>query len=57
VGSLLQEVTLITIVIGLVYWAVVILPQRGRAWNVRQAAIDEEHPHEQLDCGTPSPRT
>ena len=56
-GSLLQEVTLITIVIGLVYWAVVILPQRGRAWNVRQAAIDEEHPHEQLDCGTPSPRT
>jgi hypothetical protein len=42
--SLLLKVTLITIAIGLVYWALVILPQRGRAWNLRQAAIDEEHP-------------
>jgi len=42
--SLLLKVTLITIAIGLVYWAVIILPQRGRAWNLRQAAIDEEHP-------------
>jgi hypothetical protein len=42
--SLLLKVTLITIAIGLVYWAVVILPQRGRAWNLRHAAIDEEHP-------------
>jgi len=42
--SLLLRVTLITIAIGLAYWAGVILPQRGRAWNLRQAAIDEEHP-------------
>jgi amino acid transporter len=42
--SLLLKVTLITIAIGLVYWALVILPQRGRAWNLRQAAIDEEPP-------------
>jgi amino acid transporter len=42
--SLLLRVTLITVAIGLLYWAVVILPQRGRAWNLRQAAIDEEHP-------------
>ena len=42
--SLLLEVTLITVAIGLLYWALVILPQRGRAWNLRQAAIDEEHP-------------
>jgi amino acid transporter len=40
--SLLLRVTLITIAIGLVYWAVVILPQRGRAWNLREAAIDED---------------
>jgi amino acid transporter len=37
---LLLEVTLITMGIGLVYWAVVILPQKGRAWNLRQAAVD-----------------
>jgi len=24
-----------------VYWAVVILPQRGRAWNLLDATIDE----------------
>jgi amino acid transporter len=42
--SLLLKVTLITIAIGLVYWAVVILPQRGRAWNLRNAAVDEELP-------------
>ena len=41
--SLLLEVTLITVAIGLLYWALVILPQKGRAWNLRQAAIDEEH--------------
>jgi amino acid transporter len=39
--SLLLQVTLITIGIGLVYWAVVILPQRGKAWNLRHAALDE----------------
>src|SRR5262249_253544 len=39
--SLLLWVTLITIGIGLLYWLVVIFPQRGRAWNLREAAIDE----------------
>ena len=39
--SLLLQVTLITIGIGVLYWLVVIFPQRGRAWNLRQAAIDE----------------
>ena len=40
--SLLLWVTLITIGIGLLYWAVVILPQRGRAWNLREAAVNED---------------
>jgi amino acid transporter len=39
--SLLLWVTLITIGIGLLYWLVVILPQRGRAWTLRAAAFDE----------------
>jgi amino acid transporter len=39
--SLLLWVTLITIGIGLVYWLVVIFPQRGRAWNLREAVFDE----------------
>jgi amino acid transporter len=39
---LLLEVTLITMAIGLVYWAVVLLPQKGRAWTLREAAVDEE---------------
>jgi amino acid transporter len=30
-----------TIVIGLVYWAVVILPQRDRAWNLKEPLRDE----------------
>jgi len=30
-----------TIVIGLVYWAIVILPQRGRAWNLKEPLRDE----------------
>jgi len=38
----LLKVTLITIAIGLLYWLIVILPQHGRAWNLRQAAVDEE---------------
>jgi amino acid transporter len=42
--SLLLRVTLITIGIGLAYWAIVLLPQRGRAWNLLQATIDEDHP-------------
>jgi hypothetical protein len=29
------EVTGITMLIGLAYWAIVIWPQRGRAWNVK----------------------
>jgi len=40
--SLLLNVTLITIGIGLLYWAVVILPQRGKAWNLRHAALDQD---------------
>jgi amino acid transporter len=40
--SLLLYVTLITIGIGLLYWAVVILPQRGKAWNLRHAALDTD---------------
>ena len=39
--SLLLNVTLITAGIGLLYWAVVILPQRGKAWNLRHAALDQ----------------
>src|SRR6266550_2915702 len=44
--SLLLWVTLITIGIGLLYWLVVILPQRGRAWNLREAVFDEAALHE-----------
>ncbi len=40
--SLLLWVTLITIGIGLLYWAVVIWPQRGKAWNLRHAPVDED---------------
>jgi len=39
--SLLLWVTLVTIGIGLVYWLVVIFPQRGRAWTLRHAVLDE----------------
>ena len=39
--SLLLWVTLVTIGIGLLYWLVVIFPQRGRAWNLREAVLDE----------------
>ncbi|GEM_PF-97160 len=40
---LLLEVTLITMGIGVVYWAIVLLPQRGRAWTLRDAPAGEEH--------------
>jgi amino acid transporter len=40
---LLLEVTIITMAIGLVYWAVVILPQKGRAWTLRQPPVDENY--------------
>jgi hypothetical protein len=40
--SLLLRVTFITIGIGLIYWAAVILPQRGKAWNLLHAVVDEE---------------
>ena len=36
------EVTGITMLIGLVYWAVVIWPQKGRAWNLKDPVLDEE---------------
>ncbi len=39
--SLLLWVTLVTIGIGLVYWLVVIFPQRRRAWTLRHAVLDE----------------
>jgi amino acid transporter len=39
--SLLLWVTLITIGIGLVWWLMVIFPQRGRAWTLRHAVIDD----------------
>jgi amino acid transporter len=38
----LLRVTLITVAIGLLYWAIVILPQRGRAWNLLQANVDAD---------------
>lgn len=41
--SLLLKVTLITMAVGLVYWALVILPQHGKAWNLRSAAVNEGH--------------
>jgi amino acid transporter len=45
--SLLLKVTLITMGAGLVYWAVVILPQRGRAWNLLDPAVsDQQQPAE-----------
>jgi amino acid transporter len=31
----------VTVLIGLVYWAVFILPQRGKAWNLREPLRDE----------------
>jgi amino acid transporter len=37
-------VTGATILIGLVYWAVYILPQGGRAWNLREPLRDEALP-------------
>ncbi|WP_276940568.1 APC family permease [Ferrimicrobium acidiphilum] len=38
----LLEVTAITMGIGLLYWLIVILPQRGRAWDLREIATDTE---------------
>jgi amino acid transporter len=40
-ASLLVWVTLNTIGIGLAYWLVVIFPQRGRAWTLRHAVLEE----------------
>jgi amino acid transporter len=42
--GLLLKVTLITMGAGLVYWAVVILPQRGKAWNLLNASADDHQP-------------
>jgi hypothetical protein len=36
------RVTGITALIGLVYWAVVIWPQRGRAWNLKAPIFDRD---------------
>jgi amino acid transporter len=35
-------VTGVTMLIGLVYWAVVIRPQKGRAWNLKDPIFDHE---------------
>lgn len=35
------RVTGITMLIGLVYWAVVIWPQKGKAWNLKEPVLDE----------------
>jgi L-asparagine transporter-like permease len=36
------EVTGITMLIGLIYWAVVIYPQKGRAWNLKDPILDPD---------------
>jgi len=38
---LLLEVTLITMAVGLVYWLLVIRPQKGKAWSLLHASADE----------------
>lgn len=35
-------VTGVTMLIGLVYWAIVIWPQKGKAWNLRDPILDHE---------------
>jgi amino acid transporter len=35
-------VTGVTMLIGLVYWAVVIWPQKGRAWNLKDPIVDHD---------------
>jgi amino acid transporter len=36
-------VTGATVLIGIVYWAIVILPQRGKAWTLLQPSRDPDH--------------
>jgi amino acid transporter len=45
--AVLLRATLITMGIGLAYWLVVLLPQRGKAWTLRAAAIEEEEEEEE----------
>jgi hypothetical protein len=40
--ALLLRVTLISMAIGLAYWLIVILPQRGKAWHLLDAASAED---------------
>lgn len=35
------KVTGITMLIGLVYWVVVLWPQKGKAWNLKEPILDE----------------
>jgi amino acid transporter len=35
-------VTGVTMLIGLIYWAIVIWPQKGRAWNLKDPILDRE---------------
>jgi len=37
--------------IGLVYWLIVILPQRGRAWHLLDAASSELSPPDPAPAG------
>jgi hypothetical protein len=40
----LLEITGVELLIGLVWWALVVLPQRGKVWTLKQPAIGpEEH--------------
>jgi hypothetical protein len=32
----------VTMPIGLVYWAIAIRPQKGRAWNLRDPILDDD---------------
>jgi amino acid transporter len=36
-------VTGATVLIGIVYWTIVILPQRGKAWTLLQPSLDPDH--------------
>ncbi|MGH2596381.1 MAG: hypothetical protein ACRDH7_10520 [Actinomycetota bacterium] len=35
------EASSITMLIGLVYWVVVIWPQKGKAWNLKDPVLDQ----------------
>jgi amino acid transporter len=53
--ALLLDVTLITMGIGLVYWLIVIMPQRGRAWHLLDAASSELAPPDPAPASAADP--